>query len=381
MPRYVFPSAIAAILAALLAYTAVLSYVIEQAKDRDLRVWYVGQGDLGNLSGKMIEVVKVPIDSELTVATIMTIAVIAGLLTLFTLISINSRLQGKVLERTAELERDVAARRQAEQEVMDLNRDLEKRVNERTAQLEDAVVEQFCLNEQLGVRTSALEEANRSLETFSLAVSHDLRAPLHQIAAFSEILAEEHAACLNDDGKDLVQRIGRVCRRMDHLVDGMLSFSRIDRHLLQKEQVDTLALVNETLDELRVEQGNRRIDVTVGGLPPCFADPLLLKQVFANLLGNAFKYTRQKDVASIEVGVTSHGDTMAYYVRDNGAGFDMAYVDQLFGMFQRLHGSEFEGSGIGLATVKRIIDRHGGEIWAEGGPEKGATFFFTIGEQ
>ena len=225
-----------------------------------------------------------------------------------------------------------------------------------------------------------LEAANKELEAFTYSVSHDLRAPLRAIVGFSRILTDEHAAHLSPEVQRYLNLVLSNALQMSRLVDDLLSFSRFGRQAMAKSQVDPAVLVREAWDLLTSGQPERPLKMIVGGLPPCQGDRALLKQVFVNLLSNALKFTRQRDPAVIEVGSGRRDGETVYFVRDNGAGFDMRYVGKLFGVFQRLHRSEdFEGTGVGLAIVQRIVLRHGGRIWAEGEADKGATFFFTLG--
>lgn len=257
------------------------------------------------------------------------------------------------------------------------------------------------LEDRVMARTAELTAANKELEAFSYSVSHDLRAPLRSIDGFSRILLEEYAENLPEDGKRYLNLVRSNTQQMGELVDDLLAFSRLGRHPLNKQAVAPADLARHALDDLRSEQNGRTIDVQIGDLPLCQGDPALLKQVFANLLANALKYTRTREWARIEVGflplpgslpgpLLSRKDTLpsspeaeiVYFVRDNGVGFDMRYADKLFGIFQRLHrAEEYEGTGVGLAIVQRIINRHGGRVWAEAELDKGATFFFTIGGQ
>ena len=262
-------------------------------------------------------------------------------------------------------------------EVQQLNAILEQRVAERTEALEQ--------------RTQELEAANKELETFSYSVSHDLRAPLRAIDGFSSILIESYAGQMHDDAQHFLHRVREGAQRMNQLVNDLLAFSRINRKDLNKRQISLASLVHEVLEELESEQVGRNIELIIGDLPDCHADPSLLRQVYANLIGNALKFTRKTPQARIEIGARSgrgariergtqseHGETI-YFVSDNGAGFDMQFADKLFGVFQRLHTAEqFEGTGIGLANVKRIITRHGGRIWADAAPNQGAAFYFTL---
>jgi light-regulated signal transduction histidine kinase (bacteriophytochrome) len=226
-----------------------------------------------------------------------------------------------------------------------------------------------------------LETANKELEAFCYTVSHDLRAPLRAIDGFARILLEDYLAGLPEDGQDYLRGVRDNARQMGRLVDDLLTFSRLGRQAMRKQRVLPDHLVRRCLDELRAAQEGRRVDVQVGELAACEGDPALLKQVWANLLTNALKYTRKRGQALIEVGCHpgTGGKGPVYFVKDNGTGFDMRYAHKLFGVFQRLHRAEdYEGTGVGLAIVQRIVHRHGGRVWAEAEPDKGAAFFFTL---
>jgi hypothetical protein len=243
-------------------------------------------------------------------------------------------------------------------------------------------VENEQLQRHLQERTAELEAANRELEAFSYSVSHDLRAPLRVIDGYSEILQAEHAPQLNEQARGLLRTICASAQRMKQLIDDLLHLSRLGRQPLSKRAVNLRELVQEVLEELQKEREGPAADVRVGELPEGVGDPSLLKQVFINLLSNAFKFTRHRECPVIEVGCRQDASEQVYFVRDNGAGFDMKYAEKLFGVFQRLHRSdEFEGTGIGLSIVQRIIHRHGGRIWAEAAVDKGATFFFTLSNE
>jgi PAS domain S-box-containing protein len=237
------------------------------------------------------------------------------------------------------------------------------------------------LNDDLAKRATALEAANRELEAFSYSVSHDLRAPLRAIDGYSRLLEDDHAT---EFGPNTVRYLGLVrtnAKKMGTLIDDLLSFSRLGRQVLTKQTVEPSRLVKQALEELDNEQKERNVTISIGTLPSCQGDPALLKQVFINLLANALKFTRQRDVATIEVRCDTVNGEHIFAVIDNGAGFDMAYANKLFGVFQRLHGeNEYEGTGVGLAIVQRIISRHGGRIWADAEVGQGATFRFTLGE-
>jgi PAS domain S-box-containing protein len=232
--------------------------------------------------------------------------------------------------------------------------------------------------------TTELEAANKELEAFSYSVSHDLRAPLRALNGFARILIDEYGAGLPTEAQRYLTRIRDNAQRMGTLIDDLLAFSRTSRQPLARQPVEPAQLVQEVLQELGDQQQGRRVEVTIGPMPRIQADPALLKQVYGNLIGNALKYTRGREVAEIEIGVRdgATGDEPVYYVRDNGVGFDMSHAERLFGVFQRLHrADEYEGTGLGLAIAQRIVYRHGGRIWAEAEPDKGATFYFTLGER
>jgi PAS domain S-box-containing protein len=233
--------------------------------------------------------------------------------------------------------------------------------------------------DELRLRNLALLNSNRELEAFSYSVSHDLRAPLRGIDGFSQALLEDCEDKLGEDGKDYLKRIRAGVQRMGHLIDDILNLARISRANMTFKTFDLSAMVLGVANELKEAYPNRKVDFKVQKGLLVHADPGLMKVAFENLIGNAWKYTSKKEHANIEFGVTEHEGKKAYFVRDNGAGFDMTYVDKLFSPFQRLHEqSQFPGSGVGLASVQRVIRRHGGGIWAEGQVEMGATFYFTL---
>lgn len=228
----------------------------------------------------------------------------------------------------------------------------------------------------------ATEVANRELEAFSYSVSHDLRAPLRAIDGFSRILLEEYAAQLPEQGRHFLGLVRKNSQKMGQLIDDLLAFSRLGRQPVKRERVDLTQLARDILDELRGDYEGREIRLTVDDLGFARVDPALLKQVLMNLLSNAIKFTGRKTLAEIRVGRDAATETPVYYVADNGAGFDKRYADKLFGVFQRLHrAEEYDGTGVGLAIVQRVIHRHGGRVWAEGEVEQGATFYFTLGDE
>lgn len=256
---------------------------------------------------------------------------------------------------------DISESKGAQQEIMRLNAELEGRVQRRTAQL---------------------EAANRELEAFSYSIAHDLRAPLSSIDGFSNTLQENAAGVLDERSQHYLRRIRAGVRQMSDLTDGLLSLANLSRADLHFENVDLAELARSAVAGCRERSPERVVDVSIADTLPVQGDPRLLAQVVGNLVGNAWKFTSRKDRARIEVGGEQGGDgRWTYFVRDDGAGFDMAYASKLFEAFRRMHSSaEFEGTGIGLAIAHRIITRHGGRIWAESVPDRGAAFYFTLGE-
>jgi PAS domain S-box-containing protein len=223
-----------------------------------------------------------------------------------------------------------------------------------------------------------LQTAVNELDAFSYSVSHDLRAPLRAIDGFSQILLKQYGPLLSGEPRKYLQRVRDNTVQMGHLVDDLLRFSRLGRQPLAKQLVPTGAIVEQVLRDARQQVAGRAIRVSVGDLPPVWGDAALLKQVFMNLIDNAFKYTRLRDDAVVEIGSRKIGDEQVFLVRDNGVGFDMQYADKLFDVFQRLHRAEdFAGTGVGLAIVQRIVQRHGGRVWVESAVDHGATFYFT----
>jgi signal transduction histidine kinase len=235
------------------------------------------------------------------------------------------------------------------------------------------------LNGELGKRARELETSNNELESFAYSVSHDLRAPLRHVDAYSELLQKQAYSSLDDKSRRYIKTILESSKRMGNLIDDLLAFSRIGRTEAKKTLVSFDQLVKDAIAEVEQDAEGRNIIWKIDPLPVCYGDRSMLRLVIANLLSNAVKFTRMRDKAEIEIGCVNTDNEVEVFVRDNGAGFDMQYVDKLFGVFQRLHLPEqFEGTGIGLATVRRIVHRHGGEVRAEGGVDQGATFFFSL---
>jgi PAS domain S-box-containing protein len=254
--------------------------------------------------------------------------------------------------------RDITERKGAQQQILKFNDELEDRVVQRTAQL---------------------EEANKELEAFTYSVSHDLRAPLRHIAGFSALLREESSSQLDTQAHHYLQRIQDGTRKMGVLVDELLSLARVGRQAIHVQMSGLNSMVEEVVAIMEPEWKGREVEWQIARLPALACDATLMKQVFQNLIGNALKYSRPRHPAIIEVGATETNGQSIIFVRDNGVGFNMKYSDKLFGVFQRLHRPEdFEGTGVGLATVQRIIKKHGGRIWAEAELDKGATFYFTV---
>lgn len=233
---------------------------------------------------------------------------------------------------------------------------------------------------QIQEHIAQVEAANKELEAFTYSVSHDLRAPLRHVNGFSKILLEEYGASLPREAQEYLQRIQDGARRMGVLIDDLLHFGRVGRQEVRRQVAGLRSLVEEVISDLKRDCPGRQVEWKIAALPFVDCDPALMKQVFQNLLANALKFTRPRAQAIIEVGQLEQNGSSLIYVRDNGVGFSMKYADKLFGVFQRLHRAEdFEGTGVGLATVQRIIQKHGGRIWAEAELDQGAAFYFTLG--
>ncbi len=291
-------------------------------------------------------------------------------------LALTVELESRVDERTAELRAAQQQLQKSNADLVQLTLQLEDRVTRRTGELQKTRDD---LETRVQERTKELQAVNQELESFSYSVSHDLRAPLRAITGFTELLSQDYAAAMPDGARRYVEVIGQCAVRMKNLIDDLLAFARLSRQPMAKQLVKVSELVSEVVQELRRDQRQRQVQVRIGPLPDCEADPSLLKQVWINLLSNAFKFTRGRDPAIVEIGCRLDPAEPVYFVRDNGVGFEMQYADRLFGVFQRLHSeTEFEGTGVGLSIVHRIVQRHGGRIWAESKVNEGATFYFTI---
>ena len=261
-----------------------------------------------------------------------------------------------------------------------VRRRVEQNLRKSRDDLESEVAQRRVLNEELAKRSSELEAINKELEAFAYSVSHDLRAPIRHIAGFTELLQKNAASVLDQRSQRHATMILESAKKMGNLIDDLLAFSRIGRAEAHKTMVSLQQLVQEAQSEVAQETDGRNINWKIGKLPACYGDRSMLRLALVNLIANAVKFTRTRPQAEIEIESTNHNpDQIVVFVRDNGVGFDMKYVNKLFGVFQRLHAPEaFEGTGIGLATVQRIVHRHGGRVWAEGLVDGGATFYFSL---
>lgn len=325
---------------------------------------------------------------RLLLYTLIAVAVI--MLSLLLAYFVSQRLQGQIsrpILQLAETAKAVSHRNDYSVRATKLGNDeigsLTEAFNHMLARIEQQTEEITLFNQRLEQRvverTTELQVANKELEAFSYSVSHDLRAPLRSIHGYMKIFSEEYLDQLDNEGRRLINIILSNGARMGQLIDDLLSFSQLGRKDLRKGRVQMKSLVNDVwTEQLESEQG-RNIKFILHDIPPAIADAVTMRQVWANLLSNACKYTMNREEAIIEVGSYLQDKTVVYYIRDNGAGFEMKYYNKLFGVFQRLHSEEeFSGTGVGLAIVERIISKHGGSVWAESKVNEGTTFFFTL---
>ena len=252
-------------------------------------------------------------------------------------------------------------------------------VLERALAVRQLRIEKKRLEENVRERTEELKIANRELEAFSYSVSHDLRAPLRAVSSFTQALLSEHVATLNDEGRRLLQNVNAGAAHMDRLITDLLRLSQLNRQELHRQPVRFGELAERVIDGMAAERAGRDIEFVVADFPTWQVDPGLMQQVFVNLVSNAIKFTRDRAKARIEIGYRMNGTTLVCFVKDNGVGFNMKYMNKLFGVFQRLHSADqFEGTGVGLSIVRRIVERHGGTVWVDGAQDQGATFYFSL---
>jgi signal transduction histidine kinase len=291
-----------------------------------------------------------PLRERFHLVSVLLIVLIAG--AGVSLATIWSNQQARFYRRQYEMEKE------REEALKKLNEELEQRVKERTAQL---------------------EAANKELEAFSYSVTHDLKGPLWVIEGFSQRIVAKHSAKLDSDGIRMLNAVCTNTKRMNNLIDDLLAFSHLGQQRIRKSIINLSVLAKQVFQQFLVQAPERDLQLTVNDMPPALGDPNLINQVMVNLLGNAVKYTKPGKTAVIEVGGRTEGSETVYYVMDNGIGFDERYAQKIFGVFERLHSvGEYEGTGVGLAIVKRIIERHGGRVWAEGKVNEGATFYFSL---
>jgi signal transduction histidine kinase len=252
-------------------------------------------------------------------------------------------------------------------------------VLERALAVRQLRIEKKRLEESVRERTEELKIANRELEAFSYSVSHDLRAPLRAVSVFTQALLSDHTGDLNDEGKRLLQNVNAGAAHMDRLITDLLRLAQLNRQPLHKQPTRFGDLASKVIDGMTHERAGRDIEFVIADFPTWQVDAGLIQQVLVNLISNAIKFTREREKARIEIGYRMDGSTLVCFVKDNGVGFNMKYMNKLFGVFQRLHSADqFEGTGVGLSIVRRIVERHGGKVWVDGQQDQGATFFFSI---
>lgn len=292
--------------------------------------------------------------------------------------------QRAILNILDDVEAEKLAGDNAQRAILNILEDVEserRSVAQANRELQDEIRERLQAEHSLRLSKAQLEAANQELEVFSYSVAHDLRTPLRSIDGFSEVLLEDFGEVLGEEGQGFLAIMRKSAQRMARLIDGLLSLTKLNRLVLSRSQVNFVAVAENIVERLRAQDSDRELSFIAPGELPCLADPNLLEITLENLIGNAWKFTAGRKKTVIEIGSFKSADSgeTIYFVRDNGAGFNMEYAEKLFQVFQRLHRTdEFEGTGIGLATVMRIINRHGGRIWGESVPNEGAVFYFTL---
>jgi light-regulated signal transduction histidine kinase (bacteriophytochrome) len=252
-------------------------------------------------------------------------------------------------------------------------------VLERALAVRQLRIEKKRLEESVRERTEELKIANRELEAFSYSVSHDLRAPLRAVSVFTQSLLSDHVGGLTDEGRRLLQNVNAGAAHMDRLITDLLRLSQLNRQALHKQPVRFSDLARRVIDDMAAERAGRDIEFVIADFPTWQVDLGLIQQVFVNLISNAIKFTREREKARIEIGYRMDGTTLVCFVKDNGVGFNMKYMNKLFGVFQRPHSADqFEGTGVGLSIVRRIVERHGGKVWVDGAQDQGAAFYFSL---
>ena len=277
------------------------------------------------------------------------------------------------------ISRDISERKRVEEERNQYRELLEEQVRDRTEELESANLKLMYLNRRLEENLLTLSNLNRELDAFSYSVSHDLQAPLRAIEGFSNMLEETHSHQFDEGGLRLLGVVKQNTEHMGVLIDDLLTFSRTASQELRKSEVDMQSLADDVMHELKPTFEGRQVEFNIGYLPPALCDASMMRQVLVNLLTNAIKFTRPRELARIEVGATDEDGKLVYHAKDNGVGFDQMYEEKLYRVFHRLHADdEFEGTGVGLALAQRIVLQHGGRLWAESTLGEGATFYFSI---